>query len=157
MISRGLRFSTNEARVLLDRINKVHGGAQHDRNALETYVTVSRKHSPAEVIFAHQIKVLKLDEPVRNLRFYPGRRFEFDFAWPNMGTHLGKPITLRGGLVFEIQGDVHRIKARADADTEKFFLAVMAGWTVVPVSTRDVRSGRASVWLTTLLEQRAAL
>lgn len=141
-----MRLSTKDAQSLMRQLERA-GVAQSSglksggRRAIELFTEVSRKDSPAEAIFAQQIRFLKLPVPKRNYRFVPGRKYEFDFAWPHPEY-----------LIFEVQGGVHLIRARAASDTEKFFHATRLGWRVVPVTTDDVYAGRAVSWLTQLLE-----
>ena len=68
---------------------------------------------------------------LREFRFIPERRFRFDFAF------------LPPLIAFEIDGAVHRIKARFMGDREKGNLATLRGWRVLHVSPAQVRSGEA--------------
>lgn len=96
--------------------------------------------SRLEILFAQQIALLELPEPVQQYAgAVPGRKYRIDFAWPERKCAV------------EVQGMAHRIKARFKADTEKMSLLVVHGWRVLPVSGDDVRSGRAVQWAATLL------
>lgn len=66
----------------------------------------------------------------REYRFVPARRFRFDFR---IGTDLA----------VEIDGAVHRIRARFASDIDKQQLALLHGWRVLRVSPMQVRSGAA--------------
>jgi very-short-patch-repair endonuclease len=81
----------------------------------------------------------------RNYRFLPDRKLEIDFAWPALL------------LGIEIQGAVHRITEHFHRDAEKMALALLAGWTILPVTGRHVRSGQAIAWAKSLLWERAPL
>jgi very-short-patch-repair endonuclease len=81
----------------------------------------------------------------RNYRIIPGRKLEWDFAW------VGAKFAV------EVQGAVHRIEAKFHTDAEKMALALLAGWTVLPVTGRHVRSGQAIAWAKSLLWERAPL
>jgi len=60
-----------------------------------------------------------------------GRRFRFDFAWPDRQ------------IAVEVDSDVHRIRKRFDADMEKMFIAQALGWHVLRVTSRQIRKGEA--------------
>lgn len=95
--------------------------------------------SVIEATLALQIRVEKLPLPVK--QFYPfrERRFRCDFAWPDRR------------VIVEVDGEAHRIKARFHADIEKHALLVLAGYTVLRVGGREVRSGQAVQWVRQLL------
>ena len=98
------------------------------------------KESAIEALFAQQIEAKGLPKPEREFKgAVPGRKFRLDFAYPDRR------------ICVEVQGMVHRIKARFRADTERTSLLVVNGWRVLPVSGDDVRSGRAVQWLEILL------
>ena len=60
-----------------------------------------------------------------------GRAFRFDFSFPE---HR---------LAVEVDGAVHRIKARFRADLERHNLAQVLGWRVLRFSTADIASAKA--------------
>lgn len=66
----------------------------------------------------------------REFRFDATRRFRFDFL-------IGEDLAV------EIDGGVHRIKARFAGDLDKHQLAMVFGFRVLRVSPAQVRSGRA--------------
>lgn len=100
----------------------------------------ARKRSELEIIFEQHVAQLRLPAPEREFKgAVPGREFRLDFAWPDRK------------VAVEVQGMVHRIKARFKADTEKHCLLVVHGWKVLPVSGDDVRRGRAVQWVESLL------
>jgi len=80
--------------------------------------------------FALQLELAGVDF-VREFRFVVGRRYRFDFALPRLM------------LAVEIDGVVHRIKSRFNADREKGNFAVLGGWRVLHFSPKQVRSGEA--------------
>lgn len=61
----------------------------------------------------------------------PGRKFRADYAVPEKR------------LLIELDGAVHRIKGRFKADQEKRQLAILHGWTMLPIATDQVRKGTA--------------
>lgn len=101
-----------------------------------------RQRSELEILFEHHIAQLRLLAPEFEYKgAVPGREFRIDFCWPERK------------IAVEVQGMVHRIKARFKADTEKHCLLVIHGWKVLPVSGDDIRSGRAVNWLGAVLEK----
>ena len=80
---------------------------------------------------------------VREAPFDPKRRWRIDFAWPG-------PM-----LAVEIQGEVHRIKQQFDRDILKIQALCFAGWRYLPISSADIRSGRALELIERALRQTA--
>ena len=85
---------------------------------------------------ARQIRGASLPAPILEYPFDKqieggGRRWAFDLAWPSLK------------LAVEVDGAVHRIRERFKADLEKRQAADRLGWRVLPVSPRQVESGRA--------------
>jgi very-short-patch-repair endonuclease len=60
-----------------------------------------------------------------------------------------------GRLVVEVQGGVHRIKAKAHADIRKAAESLLQGWRLLPVDKDAIYSGDALKWITQLLGVRA--
>ena len=89
-----------------------------------------------------QITEAGLPEPVREFWHIPNRDFRLDFAWP----------ALKLGL--EVQGGAHRIKGKFKADMEKRALGLLAGWRILEVGGKEVRSGQAIEWLKLLLGEK---
>lgn len=100
--------------------------------------------SKIEELLAFQIKAAGLPEPVREYRHIPGRRFRLDFAW----------VDQKIGV--ECQGMVHRIKRQFENDIFKRQLGLMAGWRILEVSGKTVRSGQAVLWIAQLLNGQQA-
>jgi len=89
-----------------------------------------------------QIRAAGLPEPDRQVAAVPGRRFRWDFGWPE---HR---------LLVEVQGAVwsrgksgHTSGSGINRDTEKLALAVLAGWRVLQVTSDQIRDGRAIEWI----------
>lgn len=61
-----------------------------------------------------------------------GRKFRADLAIPERM------------LIVEIQGEVHRVKKMFKSDLDKAQQAILQGWTLLPVSTKQVRDGEAA-------------
>ena len=99
----------------------------------------AKKPSEIEELFAAQIAEAGLPAPQREAAYLIGHRHRLDFAWP----------ALKIGV--EVQGMVHRIKGRFEADIEKRALGLLQGWRVLEVSGAAIRDGRAIKWLRALL------
>lgn len=94
----------------------------------------ARRDSAIEAMFALHLRACQFPPWVRNHVFYPGRKFELDFAWPDRK------------FAVEVDGEVHRIKERFHADVEKHALAFLSGWAVLRVDGRSIRNGAAVQW-----------
>ena len=125
------RHRLKRERALIQREKKKHIPAFGEE--------VARRPSRLERDLASYILIDGLPEPKRNYRFLPDRKFELDFAWPELKRAV------------EVQGMVHRIKSRFKADIEKRALALFAGWVVLEVDGDSIRSGVAVEWVKKLL------
>jgi very-short-patch-repair endonuclease len=101
--------------------------------------------SAIEEQLALQIRCDKLAVPVRQFKPFEDRKFRCDFAWPSIW------------LIVEVDGEVHRIKTRFHADIEKHALLALAGWTVLRVGGREVRSGQAVQWVAQAIDRAQRL
>jgi len=82
------------------------------------------------------MRAVGLPEPARELKFCPGRRFRFDFAYPEKM------------LAIEVQGQTwhkgaHSSGTGLERDYEKMNLAQSLGWRVYQFSSNMVESGEA--------------
>lgn len=84
----------------------------------------------------HQIRCLKLPEPERNYRFHPTRKFEIDFAWPDL--RFG--VEVQGGTY---SGGKHARGVGYTIDCRKMGEAMVLGWTVYACDTVLVKTGEA--------------
>lgn len=75
-----------------------------------------------------------LPEPVREHRFWPGRKFAFDFAWPDSFVAL----EVEGGL-FLSGGGRHNRGASMRKDMEKYNEAAVRGWIVLRVTPEQLK------------------
>jgi very-short-patch-repair endonuclease len=109
---------------------------------------VTTRRSDLEEIVAFQLRALRVDAPVREHVFHPGRRFRFDFAWPDRLVAL------------EIDGGIwnvgrHTRGSGAVTDAEKYSLAAILGWRILRATERQVHSGEAARWVETILRGNA--
>lgn len=86
-----------------------------------------------------------LPSPEREYVFFPGRRWRFDFAWPEQKV----AVEVDGGTW---SGGRHTSGSGYDKDAEKLAEAAILGWTVVRFSSGMVRDGRAFSYIERLLK-----
>ena len=96
---------------------------------------------------ARQLKILEAPAPILEYAFDrqldgSGRGWSFDLAWP----------ALR--FAVEVDGAVHRIKARYKADIEKHQRADALGWRVLRVTPHQVETGAAADLVQSALSSR---
>ena len=100
-----------------------------------------------EEMLAQHIQWAGLPAPQREFRFAPPRRWRIDFAWGAPGYMQDHshdfPVVFVRPLAVEVQGEVHRIKGRFDADIPKIQALTLAGWRYLPISSKDIRTGKA--------------
>lgn len=80
-------------------------------------------------------------------RFHPTRRWRFDYCWPELklavevhgGTYTNGRHTRGGGFT---------------VDREKMNEAAIYGWTVLEVTSAQVRSGQMRQWLDRIFEHK---
>lgn len=110
----------------------------------EPKLGAEKPDSKLEALVVRDLPALGIPPPVRNYPFLAaiGRKHEIDFAWP--AEKLG----------LEVDGGAHRTKKRFAADYEKHALALIGGWKILRVGSKDVRSGRWAEWLRSLWERR---
>ncbi len=96
---------------------------------------------------AYHIQVSGLPQPKQEYKFLPGRRFRFDFAWPDL--MIAAEVeggTWAGGR--HVRGDGY------ERDCQKYNLATFAGWRVYRFTTGMVNSGEAIATLQEALAQK---
>lgn len=95
--------------------------------------------SQHEARFAQHVALAKLAPPVREYVFCPGRRWRFDFAWPDQRL----AVELEGGHWAHGR---HTRGAGFAADCEKYSTAAALGWRVIRATGDQVRTGQALKW-----------
>lgn len=101
--------------------------------------------SQPEELLLSQIRLAGLPEPEPEHRFWPGRRFRFDFAWPA----LMLACEVEGGTW--VSGRHSRGKGY-EADCIKYAEAVLRGWKVIRVTSQMVERGDALILLRRAIE-----
>lgn len=107
------------------------------------------RESVAEATFALFCRGAKLPPWKRNYRFWKGRKFELDFAWPDVKVALEIQGVVRGLL----QGGHQTADGMRD-DFIKHNKAVLDGWILILVTQGQVHSGYALEMILDALEQR---
>lgn len=75
--------------------------------------------------FEERLKLNGVTGYIREHRFFPSRRWRFDFSFPE------KKIAI------EIDGENHHNHAQAIKDAEKRVMAAKLGWNVIVLSSRQ--------------------
>jgi very-short-patch-repair endonuclease len=86
---------------------------------------------------------------VRELRFHPVRKWRFDLAHP--GVQLA--VEVEGGVW---RGGRHTRGTGFSSDCEKYAEALILGWSVLRVTTDQVKSGQALQWIERAITWRDA-
>lgn len=100
--------------------------------------------SDLEETLLWQIKALKLPPPERETKVIPGRRFRFDFYWPDPRPGLSLAVEVEGGTW--VNGG-HNRGGQIESDCEKSALAAMQGIRFMRVTADQVKSGAAVQWI----------
>jgi len=99
------------------------------------------KRSSLERTFQFYCRALKLPDPVTGLRFAKeamGRKWEFDFAWPEHKV----AVECEGGTW---SGGRHTRGAGYAGDCEKYNAASLLGWTLIRTTTDMLNSNPQAV------------
>lgn len=97
-------------------------------------------------VLLDQIRLAKLPEPQLEYPFHANRRWRFDFCWKR----LLVACEVEGGIWMKTttgysKGHAH--PERFEKDCEKYNEAALYGWTVIRVTPKMIRDGRALDWL----------
>lgn len=96
-----------------------------------------------EKMFALHVRAFKLPHPQIQFRFYPGRKFQSDFAWPN----LKILVELEGGIWRRNEhgnfAGAHSFPGNILRDIEKQSLAASLGYLVFRFTGDDIKSLKA--------------
>lgn len=127
-----VNMSRAELARLLNRREKApqsHAKARKPPKALRT--TPAPRESAGEAAMAAALRLhgADLPPPVRELVFYPGRRWRFDFSWPDALV----ACEVDGGQ-FAHGGGRHA----TDADRDKLNHAASVGWVVLRFSPQQI-------------------
>lgn len=91
--------------------------------------------SDLEDAFAFQLRALGVPPYERELAFFSGRRWRFDFAWPQ----LMLAVEIEGGTW---SGGRHTTGSGFESDAWKYGLATLVGWRVIRLTGAMVEDGR---------------
>ena len=93
------------------------------------------------------INEASLPAPVQEYKAIEGRRFRWDFAWPDARILL----EVQGGTWMARGG--HNSGSGVSRDCEKANLANLDGWNCLAVTRDHIKSGEAIQWVTTALNR----
>jgi hypothetical protein len=98
--------------------------------------------SKAEDDLAQEIRRLRLPKPEREHHFAKadGRRWRFDFAWPERKV----ACEVEGGVFV---GGYHNRGVGYTLNCEKYNEAAVRGWLVLRVTPAQIRDGSAIYWI----------
>lgn len=96
--------------------------------------------SQLELLLLNRLEHAGLPVGEAQARIIPGRRYEFDRVWREQR------------VCVEVQGGVHSRMGHStgvgiERDTEKASLAAAHGWRLLPVTEKQIKSGRAVTWI----------
>lgn len=100
---------------------------------------MTRTEVEDELLF--QVRASGLSAPQQQGKIIPGRKFAFDFVWPDHKL----AVEVQGGIWLPAGG--HNTGTGIERDCEKLNLAVLAGWRVLHVTSGMVRSGQALAYI----------
>lgn len=84
------------------------------------------------------LRAYKLPRPVRELKFHPERKWQFDFAWPSLMLY----VEIEGGFG-RFSKSRHASKEGFANDQEKYNAATLLGWRKLAFTGQQVASGMA--------------
>ena len=93
------------------------------------------------------IKAAGLPEPETEVRFHPSRKWRADLLWREPRKLI---LEVEGGVF--VQGR-HTRGAAFEADAEKYAEAILAGYPVLRVTPRQVKTGQAVQWVTRFFQR----
>jgi hypothetical protein len=90
-----------------------------------------RTYPDYAIMLRAEIELAGLPLPEREFKFHETRKWRIDLAYTDRK------------LAIEVDGMVHRIESRFKRDIEKHQALFLAGWSLLRVSTAQVKSGEA--------------
>jgi len=105
-----------------------------------------KTQSELEAALLFQLRAAGLPEPVLQYRAIPGRRWRWDFAWPDRKLL----VEVQGGLWIK---SAHTTGTGIGRDIEKHNATVLAGWRVLFVTAHMIEDGRALEVIEAILRQ----
>ena len=100
----------------------------------------SSRTSNLELAAKQILQAHKVEPFVQEYKFHPIRRWRFDFAWPEKKLAL----EVEGGI---FRGGRHTSPKGFINDCEKYNTAALMGWTVIRVTSPQIKSGELLQWI----------
>ena len=97
-------------------------------------------------VLLDQIRLATLPEPQLEYQFHANRQWRFDFSWKRYLV----ACEVEGGIWMKTKTGYskgHAHPERFEKDCEKYNEASLYGWTVIRVTPKMIRDGRALDWL----------
>lgn len=117
-------------------IRRVRGRAGVGASIGNPRFTLETTRSKGEQAFMLQARTTNLPPYEREFRFWPGRKFRFDFAWPERLI----AAEVEGG---SWNGGRHTRGTGFASDCEKYNMAALMRWRVFRFTTEMVKNGTA--------------
>jgi hypothetical protein len=97
-------------------------------------------------VLIDQIRLAKLPQPQHEYTFHARRQWRFDFCWKQLlvACEVEGGVWMKTGTGYS-KGHAH--PERFEKDCEKYNEAALYGWTVIRVTPKMIRDGRAIDWL----------
>lgn len=97
-------------------------------------------------VLQDQIRLANLPEPILEYQFHANRQWRFDFCWKQqlVACEVEGGIWMKSAQGYS-KGHAH--PDRFEKDCEKYNEAAIYGWTLIRVTTKMIRDGRAIEWL----------
>lgn len=111
-----------------------------------------KKESKLEIAFSRQMSMANLPEWKTEFYFHVDRRWRLDFAWPDV--KVG--VEIHGGT-YSKSPWAHRNGTQLHGAYEKMNAAQTAGWIVLQLDEKHVRSGDGLTMLFDALATRGAI
>ena len=115
-------LSVEQYRALAPRVRSRRGARVTDKRG--AFLTAAWQAHALGTIDAEEYRLLA---SARAHRFIAGRKYEFDWCWPERLAAI------------EVDGAVHRIRGRFDRDREKFNHATLRGWAVLHFTPKELK------------------
>lgn len=129
---------------------------QHARDRMRTHTrAIVRPLTPTQQL-AWSCRLVGLPDPVPEYRFWEGRKFAFDLAWPAVKVAVEvEGVTYTKGS-YQLGG--RHVSARGfRQDLVKYAEAAAQGWVVLRVLPLHIKTGEAITWVQRVLQTRAPL
>lgn len=99
-------------------------------------------------LLAWQLRLTGVTGWQREYRFHPTRMWRLDLAWPERRLAVEVEGFAAGGAAGR-----HQRPAGFIADCEKYAELAIAGWRLIRITPKQIRSGQALQWIARALQE----